>query len=80
LPPRRKAKRSAAPGEPVRGSLTSARFERLTLAIAAATGIESFIWLVDVGGADAAAAAAILKSTCNALLEHELGITKADFA
>jgi AcrR family transcriptional regulator len=57
---------------PLRASLTSTRFERLTLAIAAATGIESFIWLVDVGGVDRAAAAGILKSTCSALLEHEL--------
>jgi AcrR family transcriptional regulator len=57
---------------PLRGSLTSARLERLTLAIAAATGIESFVWLVDVGGVDAATASAILKSTCSALLEHEL--------
>jgi hypothetical protein len=57
---------------PLRSSLTSARFERLTLAIAAAAGIESFVWLVDVGGVDRATASAILKSTCSALLEHEL--------
>ena len=57
---------------PLHGSLTRPRFEQLTLAIAAATGIESFVWLVDVGGADRTTAAAILKSTCTALLEHEL--------
>ena len=57
---------------PLRGSLASARLERLILAIAAATGIESFVWLVDVGGVDRATAAAILRSTCSALLEHEL--------
>jgi AcrR family transcriptional regulator len=57
---------------PLSGSLPSARLERLTLAIAAASGIESFVWLVDVGGVDRATAAAILKSTCSALLEHEL--------
>ena len=57
---------------PLRGSLTSARFDQLTLAIAAATGIESFVWLVDVGGVDRATAGDVLKSTCSALLEHEL--------
>lgn len=57
---------------PLRDSLTKSRFERLTLAIAAAVGIESFVWLVDVGQVDRATAAAVLRSSCNALLEHEL--------
>ena len=57
---------------PLREALTTARFERLTLAIAAAVGIESFVWLVDVGGVDRATAAAVLRSSCSALLEHEL--------
>jgi len=57
---------------PLRGSLTQSRFERLTLAIATAVGIESFVWLVDVGGVERATAAAVLKSSCSALLEHEL--------
>jgi AcrR family transcriptional regulator len=57
---------------PLHGSMTRSRFEQLTLAIAAAAGIESFVWLVDVGGVDRTTAAAILKSTCIALLEHEL--------
>lgn len=57
---------------PLHGLLSRSRFEQLTLAIAAATGIESFVWLVDVGHVDRTTAAAILKSTCNALLEHEL--------
>ena len=57
---------------PLRGSLTESRFERLTLAIAATAGIESFVWLVDVGGVDRGTAAAVLKSNCSALLEHEL--------
>jgi AcrR family transcriptional regulator len=57
---------------PLQGSLTKSRFERLTLAIAAAVGIESFVWLVDVGGVERATAAAVLRSSCNALLEHEL--------
>jgi hypothetical protein len=42
------------------------------LAIAAAVGIESFVWLVDVGGVERATAAAVLTSSCRALLEHEL--------
>ncbi|MGH3244938.1 MAG: TetR/AcrR family transcriptional regulator, partial [Trebonia sp.] len=46
---------------PLRDSLTKSRFERLTLAIAAAVGIESFVWLVDVGGVDRAAAATVLR-------------------
>ncbi len=57
---------------PLRGSLPESRFGRLTLAIAAAAGIESFVWLVDVGGVDRATAAGIIKSNCSALLEHEL--------
>ena len=57
---------------PLRDSMAKSRFERLTLAIAAASGIESFVWLIDVGGADRATAAAVLRSTCSALLEHEL--------
>ena len=57
---------------PLRGSLPEPRFERLTLAIAAMAGIESFVWLVDVGGVAREAAAAVIKSSCGALLEHEL--------
>jgi hypothetical protein len=57
---------------PLRGSLPEPRFERLTLAIAAMAGIESFVWLVDVGGVDREVAAAVIKSSCGALLEHEL--------
>ena len=57
---------------PLRSSLATSRFERLTLAIAAAVGIEGFVWLVDVGGADRATAAAVLRSSAAALLEHEL--------
>ena len=57
---------------PLRGSLPEPRFERLTLAIAAMAGIESFVWLVDVGGVGREAAAAVIKSSCGALLEHEL--------
>lgn len=57
---------------PLRGSLPESRFEQLTLAIAAMAGIESFVWLVDVGGVDRQAAAAVIKSSCGALLEHEL--------
>jgi AcrR family transcriptional regulator len=59
---------------PLRLSLSSSRFERLTLAIAATAGIESFVWLVDIGGVDRETAAAVIKSNCAALLEHELGV------
>jgi AcrR family transcriptional regulator len=57
---------------PLRSSLPSSRFESLTLAIAATAGIESFVWLVDVGGVDQETAAAVIKSNCGALLEREL--------
>lgn len=57
---------------PLQDLLPRSRFERLTLAIAAAAGIESFVWLVDVGGVERATAAAVLRSSCSALLEHEL--------
>jgi AcrR family transcriptional regulator len=57
---------------PLRSSWPSARFERLTMAIAATAGIESFVWLVDVGGLDRETAAGVIKSNCAALLEHEL--------
>ncbi|MGH3264037.1 MAG: TetR/AcrR family transcriptional regulator [Trebonia sp.] len=57
---------------PLRSSLPAPRFERLVLAIAATAGIESFVWLVDVGGADRATAAAVIRSNCAALLEQEL--------
>lgn len=59
---------------PLRGVLPEPRLRRLTLAIAAAAGIESFVWLVDVGGASRQAAAAVIRSMCTALLEHELQV------
>lgn len=57
---------------PLRDVLPEAGFRQLTLAIAAAAGIESFVWLVDVGGADRATAVAVIRSMCSALLEQEL--------
>lgn len=54
-----------------RVALFAEKMTQSILAIAAATGIESFVWLVDAGGVDKATAAAILKSSCSALLEHE---------
>jgi AcrR family transcriptional regulator len=57
---------------PLREALPESRFERLVLAIAATAGIESFVWLVDVGGVDKEAAVAIIKSNCSVILEHEL--------
>lgn len=57
---------------PLRDSLPAPRLERLTMAIAAMAGIETLVWLVDVGGLDRPAAAAVIRSSCIALLEHEL--------
>lgn len=58
--------------EPLRGTVAAAELERLTLAIAAAAGIEAFVWLVDVGGVSRATAVEIVRSTCAALLEQAL--------
>ena len=57
---------------PLRGVLPAARFRQLTLQIAAAAGIETFVWLVDVGGTDRGAAASVIMSMCGALLEQAL--------
>lgn len=57
---------------PLLGLLPSSRFERLTMALAATAGIESFVWLVDVGGVDRETAASVIRSNCAALLEAAL--------
>lgn len=57
---------------PLRGVLPAARFRELTLQIAAAAGIETFVWLVDVGGTDRDVAASVITSMCGALLEQAL--------
>lgn len=57
---------------PLRGVLPAARFRQLTLQIAAAAGIETFVWLVDVGGTDRGVAASVITSMCGALLEQAL--------
>jgi AcrR family transcriptional regulator len=61
--------------EPLRPRLADEEFEKLTLAIASAAGIEAFVWLVDVGRVSRDRAAEIITSTCLALLEHALART-----
>jgi AcrR family transcriptional regulator len=58
--------------EPLRSRLGSRALEQLTLAVAAAAGIEAFVWLVDVGGVDRAQAVSVIHSTCAALIEQAL--------
>jgi AcrR family transcriptional regulator len=53
---------------PLRDELPADELERLALAVAAAVGIEAFVWLVDVGGAPRERAAEIMRSAAAAIL------------
>ena len=53
---------------PLRDQLTRAEIQRLAVAIRASTGIESFIWLVDVAGLSRSAAVDVMEDTARALL------------
>jgi AcrR family transcriptional regulator len=46
---------------PLHSTLEPASFRRLVLAITSATGIESFVWLTDVGGLDRQEALAVMR-------------------
>jgi AcrR family transcriptional regulator len=54
--------------EPLRAELSNAQVERLVLAIAAAVGIDSLVWLVDVAGLSRDEAAALMRWSALALL------------
>lgn len=57
---------------PLEGRLADVELERLTLAIAAAVGIEPFVWLVDVAELSPRRAAEVMRSSCVALLDAAL--------
>jgi AcrR family transcriptional regulator len=57
---------------PLRKQLTDQEIHQLVLAIRSATGIESLVWLTDVGGLSREAAVASMRWTAGALLHHAL--------
>jgi AcrR family transcriptional regulator len=57
---------------PLRGALPDDEIHRLALAIRSATGIEALVWLTDVAGLSRDDAAAVLRSSGRALLEHAI--------
>jgi hypothetical protein len=54
----------------LRGELSDAELHRLVLRIRATIGIESLVWLVDVGGVSRSEAAELMRDSAQALLEH----------
>jgi hypothetical protein len=57
---------------PLQPDLSDAEIHRLVLAIRSATGIESLVWLTDVGGLSREAAVASMRWTARALLNQAL--------
>jgi AcrR family transcriptional regulator len=60
--------------EPLRGQLPDDERERLVLAIAAAIGIDSLVWLTDVAGLDRASAVEVMTWSARALLKGALDV------
>jgi AcrR family transcriptional regulator len=57
---------------PLRKQLGQAGVHRLATAIRSATGIESLVWLTDIGGLTREDAAAVMQWSANGLLAHAL--------
>lgn len=57
---------------PLQGDWASQDIQRLVLAIRSATGIESLVWLTDVGGPSREDAVASMQWTARALLTQAL--------
>ncbi len=57
---------------PLRANMSGAELRRLTLAIRSATGIEAFVWLVDVAGLSRDAAAELMCWSARSLLQSAL--------
>jgi AcrR family transcriptional regulator len=55
---------------PLASTMTAAEFERLVLAIASCTGIESYIWLTDMAGCSQQRALEIMRSTADILIAN----------
>lgn len=58
--------------DPLRGALGDAELRRLVLAIRSAIGIESLVWLTDIGGLSRDEALASMRWSAQALLRHAL--------
>lgn len=58
---------------PLASTITAAEFERLVLAIASCTGIESYIWLRDMAGCSQHAALEIMRFTADILVANARG-------
>jgi hypothetical protein len=57
---------------PLRDKIGAAAVRRLAIAIRSATGIESFVWLVDVAGQSRDEALKILRWSASSLLDAAL--------
>jgi AcrR family transcriptional regulator len=55
---------------PLRASMEHADFDRLVLAVAAATGIEAFVWLRDMAGLSHTEALEIMRFSAQSLLDN----------
>ncbi|MHA7270642.1 TetR/AcrR family transcriptional regulator [Arthrobacter sp. HLT1-20] len=60
--------------EPLRGTMSEAEIHRLVLAIRSATGIESLVWLTDVGGLSREQAVESMRWSAQALLRQALEV------
>jgi AcrR family transcriptional regulator len=58
---------------PLRDQLPAAELKTLVLAIRATTGIESFVWLTDVGAVPRSEAVEIMRSSARTLLRSAIG-------
>jgi AcrR family transcriptional regulator len=58
--------------EPLRDQMTKADVHRLAVAIRSATGIESFVWLTDVGGLSREDARALMRWSARSMLQAAL--------
>lgn len=58
--------------EPLQGQMAEKDIHRLVLAIRSATGIESLVWLTDIGGLSREEAVASMRWTAGALLKQAL--------
>ena len=57
---------------PLRTQMTEAEVHRLTLAIRSATGIEAFVWLVDVAGLSRDDAIKLMKWSARAMMQSAI--------
>ena len=61
---------------PLRGRMSKRELHKLVLAIRATLGIESLVWLTDVGGVSRAEACDIMRSSARTLLRAALAESK----